>query len=199
MADTCMMYKYIVKNVAARHGKVATFMPKPLFHDNGSGMHTHFSLWKGDEPLFAGNRYAGLVQNRAVCHRRILKHAASLVAFTNPTTNSSNASCPATKRRSTSSTLRATAQPRSAFPSIRPIPRPSASSFAVPIRPAIPICFRRDPHGRDRRHQKRNRPRQSARQDLYDLEPVGVRSDRLGPGGPRSRPWPRWKTITIIC
>ena len=88
MADTCMMYKYIVKNVAARHGKVATFMPKPLFHDNGSGMHTHFSLWKGDEPLFAGNRYAGLSKLGLHAIGGILKHAPSLLAFTNPTTNS---------------------------------------------------------------------------------------------------------------
>ena len=60
MADSVMMYKYVCKNVAARHGKVVTFMPKPLFQDNGSGMHVHFSLWKGDKPLFAGNKYAGL-------------------------------------------------------------------------------------------------------------------------------------------
>ena len=60
MADKMMMYKYIVKNVARRHGKTATFMPKPIFGDNGSGMHTHISLWKGDEPLFAGSGYAGL-------------------------------------------------------------------------------------------------------------------------------------------
>ena len=60
MADNVCMYKYIVKNVARKHGKTVTFMPKPLFSDNGSGMHIHFSLWKGDQPLFAGNGYAGL-------------------------------------------------------------------------------------------------------------------------------------------
>ncbi len=88
MADTCMMYKYIVKNVAARHGKVATFMPKPLFQDNGSGMHTHFSLWKSGKPLFAGRHYAGLSQVGLYAIGGILKHAAALLAFTNPTTNS---------------------------------------------------------------------------------------------------------------
>ncbi|MFW6031798.1 MAG: type I glutamate--ammonia ligase, partial [Phycisphaeraceae bacterium] len=88
MADTCMMYKYVIKNVAARHGKVATFMPKPLFGDNGSGMHTHFSLWKGDEPLFAGNRYAGLSQMGLHAIGGLLRHAPSLAALTNPTTNS---------------------------------------------------------------------------------------------------------------
>jgi len=88
MADTCMYYKYIVKNVAARHGKVATFMPKPLFQDNGSGMHTHLSLWKGGKPLMAGKKYAGLSELGMYVMGGILKHAPSLIALTNPTTNS---------------------------------------------------------------------------------------------------------------
>jgi len=88
MADTCMIYKYAVKNVAARHGKVATFMPKPLFGDNGSGMHTHFSLWKDDKPLMSGRHYAGLSQLGLYAIGGILKHAGALIAFTNPTTNS---------------------------------------------------------------------------------------------------------------
>jgi glutamine synthetase len=88
MGDKVMTYKYIVKNVAARHGKVATFMPKPLFMDNGSGMHTHFSLWKGDQPLFWGNRYAELSDVALWAIGGLIRHAPSLVAFTNPTTNS---------------------------------------------------------------------------------------------------------------
>src|SRR5260370_33861300 len=60
MADSVMMYKYVAKNVAARHGKVVTFMPKPLFHDNGSGMHVHFSLLKRNKPVVAGKEYEGL-------------------------------------------------------------------------------------------------------------------------------------------
>ncbi|GIW77044.1 MAG: glutamine synthetase [Phycisphaerae bacterium] len=88
MADNVMMYKYIAKNVAARHGKVVTFMPKPLFQDNGSGMHVHFSLWKGDKPLFAGNRYAGLSEMGLHAIGGILKHAPALCALCNPTTNS---------------------------------------------------------------------------------------------------------------
>jgi glutamine synthetase len=88
MADTCMYYKYIVKNVAARHGKVVTFMPKPLFQDNGSGMHVHFSLWKAGKPLMAGRKYAGLSDIGLWTIGGILKHAPSLIAFTNPTTNS---------------------------------------------------------------------------------------------------------------
>jgi len=87
-ADAMMMYKYIIKNVAAKHGKTVTFMPKPLFGDNGSGMHTHISLWKGDEPLFAGSGYAGLSDMALHAIGGILKHAPALLAFTNPTTNS---------------------------------------------------------------------------------------------------------------
>ncbi len=88
MADTVMMYKYVVRQVAARHGKVATFMPKPLYMDNGSGMHTHFSLWKAGKPLFAGRHYAGLSQMALYAIGGILRHGAALVALTNPTTNS---------------------------------------------------------------------------------------------------------------
>ena len=79
MADSVMMYKYVCKNVAARHGKVVTFMPKPLFQDNGSGMHVHFSLWKGDKPLFAGNKYAGLSEMGLYAIGGILKARAGAV------------------------------------------------------------------------------------------------------------------------
>ena len=88
MADNVMMYKYVVKNVAHRHGKSATFMPKPLYQDNGSGMHVHFSMWKGDQPLFAGNRYAGLSELGLFAIGGLLKHARALCALCNPTTNS---------------------------------------------------------------------------------------------------------------
>ena len=88
MADKLMKYKYVVKNVAKRHGMTATFMPKPLFKDNGSGMHTHQSLWKDGKPLFAGNGYAGLSDVALWYIGGILKHSRALAAFTNPTTNS---------------------------------------------------------------------------------------------------------------
>src|SRR4051812_40322462 len=87
-ADTMMLYKYIIKNVARRHGKTATFMPKPLFGDNGSGMHTHQSLWNKGKPLFAGKEYAGLSQMALYYIGGILKHAKALAAICNPTTNS---------------------------------------------------------------------------------------------------------------
>jgi glutamine synthetase len=88
MADKMMMYKYIIKNVARRHGKTVTFMPKPLFGDNGSGMHTHQSIWKDGKPLFAGKEYAGISQLCLWYIGGILKHAPALAAITNPTTNS---------------------------------------------------------------------------------------------------------------
>ncbi len=88
MADKLMWYKYIVKNVARQAGKTVTFMPKPLFGDNGSGMHTHQSLWKGDSPLFAGDQYAGMSETAMYYIGGILRHAPAVCAFANPTTNS---------------------------------------------------------------------------------------------------------------
>ena len=88
MADQVMIYKYIVRNVARAHNKTATFMPKPIYGDNGSGMHTHLSLWKDNEPLFAGTGYAGLSDTALHAIGGILRHAGALLAFTNPTINS---------------------------------------------------------------------------------------------------------------
>ncbi len=87
-ADAMMLYKYVIKNVATKHGKTVTFMPKPLFEDNGSGMHTHLSLWKDGQPLFAGDGYAGLSDMAMHAIGGVLRHAPAILAFTNPTTNS---------------------------------------------------------------------------------------------------------------
>lgn len=87
-ADKLMLFKYIVKNIAFKHGKTATFMPKPIFGDNGSGMHVHMSLWKNGQPLFAGNQYAGLSEMALYFIGGILKHTKALNALANPTTNS---------------------------------------------------------------------------------------------------------------
>jgi len=88
MGDALMWYKHCVKNVARRHGKTATFMPKPIFGDNGSGMHTHQSIWKGEKPLFAGDGYGGLSELAMHYIGGILKHADALCAFVAPTANS---------------------------------------------------------------------------------------------------------------
>ncbi|MCC7075715.1 MAG: type I glutamate--ammonia ligase [Acidimicrobiia bacterium] len=89
MADKTMLYKYVVKNVARQAGKSVTFMPKPVFQDNGSGMHVHQSLWNGDEPLFFDEAgYAGLSDMARYYIGGLLSHASAILAFTNPTTNS---------------------------------------------------------------------------------------------------------------
>lgn len=88
MGDKLLKYKYIVKNVARRYGKVATFMPKPIFGDNGSGMHCHQSLWKDGKPLFAGEGYAHLSEMAIYYIGGLLKHGPAIAAFTNPSTNS---------------------------------------------------------------------------------------------------------------
>jgi glutamine synthetase len=87
-ADQLLWFKYVVKNVARTYRKAATFMPKPMFGDNGSGMHTHQSLWKDGQPLFGGNGYAGLSDTALYYIGGIIKHAKSIAALTNPTTNS---------------------------------------------------------------------------------------------------------------
>ena len=86
--DNMMLYKYVVRNVAKRHNKTATFMPKPLFGDNGSGMHCHQSIWNAGKPTFAGDKYAGLSQNALYYIGGIIKHARALTGICNPTTNS---------------------------------------------------------------------------------------------------------------
>ena len=88
MADRLQLYKYVIHNVAASYGKTATFMPKPMFADNGSGMYVHQSIWSGGKPLFAGDQYAGLSEQCLYYIGGIIKHARALNALTNPSTNS---------------------------------------------------------------------------------------------------------------
>src|SRR5271157_6582334 len=82
-SDNVMVYKYVTRNVAKRHGKTVTFMPKPLFQDNGTGMHVHTSLWKGGTNLFAGSGYAGLSEAALHAIGGLLHHAPAICAFTN--------------------------------------------------------------------------------------------------------------------
>ncbi len=88
MGDQLMWFKYVLKNVAVKHGMTLTFMPKPLYGDNGTGMHTHISIWKDGQPMFAGDKYGGMSEMAMYAIGGILKHCRALCAFTNPSTNS---------------------------------------------------------------------------------------------------------------
>ena len=137
MADNVLKYKYIVKNVARKHGKTATFMPKPIFMDNGSGMHVHTSLWKDGKNLFAGSGYAGLSDMAMYAIGGLLRHAPALCAFTNPTTNSYKRLVPgyeapvnlAYSRRNRSAAIR--------IPVYSPSHKAKRLEFRCPTAPAI--------------------------------------------------------------
>ncbi len=176
-ADNMMLYKYVIRNCAYQYGKSVTFMPKPLFGDNGSGMHTHQSLWKGGKPLFAGDLYAGLSQMALWYIGGLLKHARALSAIIAPTTNSYKRLVPgyeapvnlAYSRRNRSAAVR--------------IPMYSASPKAkrVEFRPPDPAC---NPYlafasmlmaGLDGVANKID-PGQPLDKDIYDLSPEEMKS-----------------------
>jgi glutamine synthetase len=185
MADNVMIYKYVAKNVAARHGKAATFMPKPLFQDNGSGMHCHFSLWKGDKPLFAGNKYAGLSQMGLWAIGGILRHARRLCAITNPTTNSYKRLVPgyeAPVNLVYSSRNRSAADPH---PDVQRAGGDQADRVPVPGQLVQPVPgVQRDPDGRDRRDPEQDRPRRPAGQGHVPADAGRVREAPERPGQP---------------
>src|SRR5678815_5514998 len=171
-ADKMMMYKYIVKNVARRHGKTVTFMPKPIFGDNGSGMHTHQSIWKEGKPLFAGKEYAGVSQMCLHYIGGILKHAPALAAITNPTTNSYKRLTPGFEAPVL---LAYSSRNRSAGIRI-PMYSPSPKAKRIEVRFPDPAC---NPYlafpamlmaGLDGIENKID-PGEPMEKDLYDLEP----------------------------
>lgn len=135
-ADNIMLFKYIVRNVAYQYGKSVTFMPKPIFGDNGSGMHVHQSLWQKDKPLFAGEGYGGLSQAALWYIGGLLKHAPAVVAFAAPTTNSYKRLVPgfeapvnlAYSRRNRSAAVRL------------PMYSPSPKAKRIEFRPPDPSC-----------------------------------------------------------
>lgn len=172
MADKMMMYKYVVKNVAHRHHKTVTFMPKPLFGDNGSGMHTHQSIWKEGKPLFAGKEYAGISQLCLYYIGGILKHAPALAALTNPTTNSYKRLTPGFEAPVL---LAYSSRNRSAGIRI-PMYSPSPKAKRIEVRFPDPAC---NPYlafaamlmaGLDGIENKID-PGEPMEKDLYDLEP----------------------------
>jgi glutamine synthetase len=176
-ADNMMLYKYIVRNVAQENGKTATFMPKPLFGDNGSGMHTHQSIWKQGQALFAGDGYAGLSQTGLWYIGGLLKHARALSAIIAPTTNSYKRLVPgyeapvnlAYSRRNRSAACRIpmySASPKAKRVEFRP-PDPSANpylAFAAMLMAGIDgVLNRMDPG-------------EPLDKDIYDLSPEEMKS-----------------------
>ncbi len=196
-ADDVMKFKYIVKNVAWRNDKTATFMPKPIFGDNGSGMHCHQSIWDGDEPLFYDETgYAGLSDMARYYIGGILEHAPSLLAFTNPTVNSYHRLVPGFEAPVN---LVYSQRNRSACVRI-PITglQPEGQAHRVPLpRPVgqpLPRVLR-DAAGRHRRHQEQDRAARARRQGPLRAAPRRARRhpDRArhaqrGHGLPRGRP-----------
>jgi glutamine synthetase len=176
-ADNMMLYKYIVRNVAFKNGKTVTFMPKPIFGDNGSGMHCHQSLWNDGKPLFAGDGYAGLSQMAMWYIGGLLKHARALSAIIAPTTNSYKRLVPgyeapvnlAYSRRNRSAAVRIpmySSSPKAKRVEFRP-PDPSANpylAFAAMMMAGLDgIVNKIDPG-------------ESLDKDIYDLSPEELKS-----------------------
>jgi glutamine synthetase len=183
-ADHVMFARSIIRNVAHRHGRTATFMPKPLHGDNGSGMHTHLTLWRDDEPLLAGHGYAGLSELGLWAIGGILKHARALAAFANPTTNSYKRLVPgfeaptklAYSRRNRTAVLR--------VPVYSPGPRSRRIEYRGPDSAANPyLLFSAMLMAALDGIQGRIAPGEPLDKDIYDLQPEELADV---PGTPRS-------------
>lgn len=183
MADSMCLYKYIIKNVAAKHGKTVTFMPKPLYGDNGSGMHTHISLWKGGQPLFAGGGYAGLSDEAIYAIGGILAHAPAILAFTNPTTNSYKRLVPgyeapvnlAYSQRNRSAACR--------IPMYSPSPKAKRIEFRCPDPSSNPyLAFSALMMAVIDGIQNKIHPGEPLDKDIYDLEPEELAKVPSTPG-----------------
>ena len=195
--DDMMKFKYVVKNIAWEAGKTATFMPKPIFGDNGSGMHTHQSLWKDGEPLFYDERgYGGLSDLARWYIGGLLKHAPALLAFTNPTVNSYHRLVPGYEAPVN---LVYSARNRSAcvrIPITGDTPKAKRIEFRVPDPSSNPyLCVRGAADGRPRRHQEPHRAAGAGGQGPLRAAAGGARRHRAGArlaargaGRPRGRP-----------
>src|SRR5215468_10454138 len=183
MADNVMIYKYVVKNVAKQRGMTATFMPKPLFGDNGSGMHVHQSIWKGSKPLFAGDGYAGSSEMMRYYIGGLLKHAPALLALCAPTVNSYRRLVPGFEapvnlgysQRNRSAAVR--------IPMYTPSPKAKRVEFRCPDPAANPyLCFAAMLiAGLDGIHRRIN-PGEAIDKNLYDLPPVERTKIKSTPG-----------------
>ena len=190
MADQLMTFKYVLKNVAWQAGKSLTFMPKPIFEDNGSGMHTHQSLWKGGEPLFYDEAgYAGLSDIARWYIGGLLHHAHAVIAFTNPTTNSFKRLVPGYEapvnlvysQRNRSASCR--------IPLASQSPKAKRIEFRCPDSHVEPVPrLLGDDAGRPRRHRRTASSRPTpVDKDLYDLPPEELAQVPQVPGVARAR------------
>jgi glutamine synthetase len=183
MADNVLKYKYIIKNVARKYGKTATFMPKPLFMDNGSGMHVHSSLWKNGVNLYAGSGYAGLSEMAMYAIGGLLRHAPALCAITNPTTNSYKRLVPgyeapvnlAYSRRNRSASIR--------IPVYSPSPKAKRLEFRCPDGSSNPyLAFAAMLMAMIDGIKHKMKPGEPLDKDIYDLEPEELAKVPKAPG-----------------
>src|SRR5947209_6483147 len=183
MADNVLKYKYIVKNVAAKYGKTATFMPKPLFQDNGTGMHVHSSLWKDGKNLYAGSGYAGLSDMAMYAIGGLLRHAPALCAITNPTTNSYKRLVPgyeapvnlAYSRRNRSASIR--------IPVYSQTPKAKRLEFRCPDGSSNPyLAFAAMLMAMIDGIKNKMKPGEPLDKDIYDLEPEELAKVPKAPG-----------------
>jgi glutamine synthetase len=183
MGDQMCLYKYIIKNVARKYGKTVTFMPKPLFSDNGSGMHTHISFWKDGRPLFAGNGYAGLSDEALYAIGGILTHAPAILAFACPTTNSYKRLVPgfeapvnlAYSQRNRSAACR--------IPMYSPSPKAKRIEFRCPDPSSNPyLSFSALMMAALDGVQNKIHPGEPLDKDIYDLEPEELAKVPTTPG-----------------
>jgi glutamine synthetase len=171
-ADQVMLARYIIRNVAHRHGKTATFMPKPLHGDNGSGLHVHFTLWKENQPLLAGNGYAGLGDLAMHAVGGLLKHAPALCAFANPTTNSYKRLVPGFEAPTKLSYSRRNRAAIIRIPVHSPNPRTRRIEFRVPDGAANPyLLYSAMLMAALDGIQTKARPGDPLDKDIYDLQP----------------------------
>ncbi|NLA74700.1 MAG: type I glutamate--ammonia ligase [Deltaproteobacteria bacterium] len=185
-ADDLLKFKYVIKNTARLNNKTATFMPKPLFGDNGSGMHVHMSLWKAGQNLFAGDGYAGLSETAMYAIGGILKHASSLCAITNPTTNSYKRLVPgyeapvnlAYSRRNRSASIR--------IPLYSSSPKAKRIEFRCPDPSTNPyLAFSAILMAAIDGIQNKIDPGQPLDRDIYDMEPEELAQVPKTPGSLR--------------
>jgi glutamine synthetase len=171
-ADQVMLARYIIRNVAHRHGRTATFMPKPLHGDNGSGLHVHFTLWKEQQPLLAGNGYAGLSDLGMYAIGGLLKHAPALCAFANPTTNSYKRLVPGFEAPTKLSYSRRNRAAVIRIPVHSPSPKSRRIEFRVPDSAANPyLLYSAMLMAALDGIQTKTRPGDPLDKDIYDLQP----------------------------